>query len=111
MSELRAIPTLDELMHDPAKVMTLPPETAKVVWLDLLTVEKALAMRAMMVVEKPHQEDALLTTVQAAEILGKTMDWLYRRADDLPFTVREGRLLRFSRNGIQKYIQAQLRRR
>ncbi len=103
------IPTVAELIQDPAKAMTLPPETAKALWLDLLSLEKALAMRALMVVEKPHQEDRLLTVEQAADILGKTTDWLYRRADDLPFTIREGRLLRFSHNGIQKYIQARLR--
>ncbi len=103
------IPTVDELIHDPAKVMALPPETAKALWLDLITVEKALAMRAMMVVEKPHLEDRLLTVEQAADILRKTTDWLYRRAYSLPFTVREGRSLRFSHNGIQKYIQARMR--
>ncbi len=103
------IPTVAELIQDPAKAMTLPPEAAKALWLDLITVEKTLAMRAMTVVDKPHLEDRLLTVEQAADILSKTTDWLYRRAKILPFTVREGRSLRFSHNGIQKYIQARMR--
>jgi len=41
--------------------------------------------------------DHLLTTHEAVAKLGISADWLYRRADKLPFTARLGpRLLRFS---------------
>lgn len=103
------IPTLDSLAANPAAVQTLPPEMAKALWFELISLEKALAMRALMTVEQRPEDDTLLTVGQAAEILRETTDWLYRRADKLPFAIREGRLLRFSRNGIQKYIQARLR--
>jgi predicted DNA-binding transcriptional regulator AlpA len=104
------IPSLDVLARDLSKVDQLSPETAKILWLDLLALEKAVAMRALMASAADKiQEDRLLGIDEAASILGKTKDWLYRHADSLPFTVREGRLLRFSNNAAQKYIRARLR--
>ena len=49
-------------------------------------------------------EDRLLTVEEAAGKLGVSPDWLYRRR--LPFTVRLGpRQLRFSAQGIERYIR------
>ena len=42
------------------------------------------------------------------EKLGVKPDWLYRHHKDLPFTVRHGRLLRFSELGIEDYIRRRL---
>lgn len=103
------IPTLDELVKDPVKVASLPPEAARTVLCGLAGLLPVLIAQSSRGTDKPHVEDRLLTIDQAAEILGKTTDWLYRRADALPFVIREGRLLRFSHSGIQKYIQARLR--
>jgi predicted DNA-binding transcriptional regulator AlpA len=51
------------------------------------------------------EEDRLLTADEAAKILGISPDWLYRRAKQLPFTRRiHHKMLRFSYQGIQKYI-------
>jgi len=49
--------------------------------------------------------DRLLTAEQAAEILSTSPDWLYRHANRLPFTRKLGpRMLRFSYQGIQKWL-------
>jgi predicted DNA-binding transcriptional regulator AlpA len=49
--------------------------------------------------------DRLLDAKAAAQVLGVRVRWLYRHAARLPFVVRpEGRLLRFSEAGIEKYI-------
>jgi predicted DNA-binding transcriptional regulator AlpA len=41
-----------------------------------------------------------------AIIYGRTYrDWLYRQADTLPFTVRIGRSLGFSEQGIEKWLR------
>ncbi len=49
--------------------------------------------------------DKLLTAEKAAEILSVSPDWLYRRAARLPFTRKLApRVLRFSSQGIQKYL-------
>lgn len=50
-------------------------------------------------------DDHLIDIAAAAEKLSVSQDWLYRRADKLSFTVRMGNRLRFSSNGIDKYIQ------
>ena len=53
--------------------------------------------------------DKLLTLEEAAEILGMSVKWLYRNAQKLPFTRKLGRkTLRFSHNGIQKYLAARI---
>jgi len=57
-----------------------------------------------------HQEngegDCLVGAKEAAARLAVTVDYLYRHADKLPFTVRVGPgQLRFSSNGIERYIQ------
>ncbi len=105
------IPTLDELLQDPVKAASLPPEAARTVLCGLAGLLPVLIAQSSRGIDKPHVEDRLLAIDEAAAILGKTTDWLYRRADTLPFVIREGRLLRFSHSGIQKYIQARLRAR
>jgi len=54
----------------------------------------------------PQPEDELLTVREAAMILRTSADWLYRHANELPFTVRPGPgQLRFRRQGIQEYLR------
>jgi len=110
--KLVEIMTLDTLTADPGLVQTLPAHVVdhmliQVTSLLPLLVAKAHAVTTM---EKSQQDDRLLCIEEAAAILGKTKDWMYRHADSLPFTVREGRLVRFSSNGLQKYIRARLRK-
>jgi excisionase family DNA binding protein len=47
--------------------------------------------------------DRLLTVAEAAERLACSKDWLYRHR--LPFAVRNGRQLRFSADGLDRYIR------
>lgn len=57
---------------------------------------------------QPDVEDRLLTIKEAATTLSLTTDWLYRNADQFPFTVRLGNgTLRFSKNGLQDYLKKQ----
>jgi excisionase family DNA binding protein len=54
------------------------------------------------------QHDELLTVTEAATVLKTTKDWLYRNANELPFTVRLSRKqLRFSAEGLHRWIQDQ----
>ena len=56
--------------------------------------------------EPSPQEDRLLTVVEASDKLGMTKDYLYRHARTFPFSVRVGsKQLRFSLNGIERYIK------
>ena len=53
------------------------------------------------------QEERLLDAEEASKLLSVSEDWLYRRASRLPFTRKLGpKMLRFSSQGIQKYIAA-----
>jgi excisionase family DNA binding protein len=53
----------------------------------------------------PQPADSLLDAKQAAERLRTSQDYLYRHAARLPFTVRIGRRLRFSAQGLDRYIR------
>jgi predicted DNA-binding transcriptional regulator AlpA len=54
----------------------------------------------------PPDGDRLLNVDEAAQKLGLSIDFLYRHADRLPFTVRPSlRQLRFSKVGIEQYIR------
>lgn len=49
-------------------------------------------------------EDRLLTAAEAAELLGVDRRWIYRKADDLPFTRRlSSGTLRFSKRGLERW--------
>jgi predicted DNA-binding transcriptional regulator AlpA len=52
--------------------------------------------------------DRLLNVKEAAQKLGRSADWLYRHGSEVPFVVRDGRLLRFSEQGIEEYIRRRM---
>ena len=54
--------------------------------------------------------DRLLDVKEAARLLGKSPDWLYRRKSTLPFCRRIGRSVRFSAKGIERYIRTNANR-
>lgn len=54
-----------------------------------------------------NTHDDLVDVHEAARVLGMSVKWVYRHASKLPFAVRVGRSLRFSRAGIEKYRRAQ----
>lgn len=100
------VPNLDSLASDPSKVQDLPVATVQHILIQLTALLPLLVSRSQSAPEK-SQEDRLLTIEQAASILGMSKDRLYRT--DYPFTIRDGGLLRFSHNGIQRFIRARLR--
>ena len=55
------------------------------------------------------EPEKLLSIAEAAEMLGYSEIWLYRNSKRLPFSVRMGRSIRFSRKGIEKWIETQKR--
>jgi predicted DNA-binding transcriptional regulator AlpA len=62
---------------------------------------------ATAIVEASSQaEDHLLNVEEAAQRLGETPEWLYRRSKSLPFIVRLGGHVRYSARGIEQYIAA-----
>jgi predicted DNA-binding transcriptional regulator AlpA len=55
------------------------------------------------------ENDRLVKVDEAAEALGMSKSELYKTADDYPFTLRIGRLLRFSQRGIDTWIARRTR--
>jgi hypothetical protein len=108
--KLADVPTIDALMADPARIKVLTGPVAQHLLIQVTAILPALVVQALSVSTfEKSKEDRLLQIAEAAAILQRTEDWLYRHADELPFTIREGRCLRFSSNAIQAYIRTHLR--
>ena len=52
------------------------------------------------------RDDKLLTVEQVCEILNTNEDWVYHHVKKLPFVRKLDGLLRFSSNGLQRYIES-----
>jgi excisionase family DNA binding protein len=98
---------LAALVEDPARVATVPPGRIPALLSQLSALQGAMAARLISAdrEEPVSGEDTLLTVDQAAERLGVSTDWLFRRSRTLPFVVRLGRHLRFSNRGIDRYLR------
>ncbi|MBF6568059.1 MAG: helix-turn-helix domain-containing protein [Candidatus Binataceae bacterium] len=111
---LFSVPRLEELVADPGQVRVLDMDTARVLKTQAIAALNLLhgydLERARMVVEGHglQRRDRLVNVEEASEKLGVKPDWLYRHHKNLPFTVRHGRLLRFSELGIDDYIRRRL---
>jgi excisionase family DNA binding protein len=55
--------------------------------------------------ETTRDRDQLLSVHEAAERLACSRDWLYRHHHRLHFAVKNGRQLRFSAEGLDRYIR------
>jgi excisionase family DNA binding protein len=106
--EIAAVPTLADLLSDPARISALPRDTiaelrGQIAKLDTLLLGSLLTGEQT----QPRIDgDRLLTVAEAAQKLGATEDWLYRHANTLPFAMRVGKKhLRFSEAGMERYIR------
>lgn len=103
-----AIPSLAEVLEDPARVEELPAEAARALLVRLMALQPLLVTRAL--AGPTTAADRLLTPGEAAAKLGQSLSWVYKHAATLPFTVRNGRALRFSEASLEAWIRRQQRR-
>src|SRR5439155_5214872 len=98
---------LAALVADPALIATVAPSRIAALLSQLSALQSAMAARLISADrdETVASEDTLLTVDQAAERLGVSKDWLFRRSRTRPFVVRLGRHLRFSNRGIDRYLR------
>lgn len=98
---------LIEFIKDPKKAHAVTQEEIPFLLAALSALQSILVARLL--TEAPasplHKEDRLLEIDEAADRLKLSRDYLYRNSKRLPFTVRIGNSLRFSSDGIDKYIQ------
>jgi predicted DNA-binding transcriptional regulator AlpA len=108
---LYAVPRLEELAADPKKLGVLDTRTRRALTTTALTALNTLMFNELALAAEPaastgvEKRDRLLDFKQAAEKLGRKVDWLYHNYKDLPFWVRIGRRPRFSELGIEDYIR------
>jgi len=103
-------PLLTEIAEDLGRVNEVGRDAIPGLLTHLAAIQTALAARLAQFAEESHSKGKeggrLLTVEDVAQKLGVAPDWLYRRAVRLPFTVRLGRALRFSEEGLDRWIRA-----
>jgi predicted DNA-binding transcriptional regulator AlpA len=87
-------------VNDPAKAKALLVHLTA----DELSAIVQDAVKAAM--RSAPKEDRLLTVEQVCQILNVSEEWLYHNSRKLPFVRKVGGMLRFSANGIQRYIES-----
>jgi predicted DNA-binding transcriptional regulator AlpA len=114
--KLGVVPKLEEIADNPAVAIQLPLDAVETLLgknaiAQRVLVSRLLALRAG-AVQSQHSADGdrLLDVKEAARKLSKSTDFLYRHAAKYPFTVRDGRSLRFSEQGIEKFIRQRIGR-
>lgn len=55
---------------------------------------------------QPQEEDRLVPIDEASRLMGIGVSTLYRHRDRYPFAVRVAGRVRFSRNGIRRWVEA-----
>ena len=114
--KLGMVPKLEEIAENPALATHLPFDVVEALLGKNAVAQSVLMSRLLALRASPGQAehstdgDRLLGVEEAARKLGKSKDYLYRHAADYPFTVRDGRSLRFSEQGIEKYIRQRMGR-
>jgi excisionase family DNA binding protein len=106
---------LSELQDHPERAFSLQREEIPGLLGELERLRATLWLRLMPGNQEGHHQaavglDRLLNVEEAARKLGKSKDYLYRHSGKYPFTVRDGRSLRFSEQGIEKYIKQRIGR-
>jgi predicted DNA-binding transcriptional regulator AlpA len=93
-----------DLVDDPARLADVDVDVLPSLLLKLTTLTAAVAARLHTTPEGKIEDDRLLDVAEAAQMLGRSPDWLYRHAKALPFSRRLGTMLKFSRQGLQRYL-------
>jgi predicted DNA-binding transcriptional regulator AlpA len=102
---------LGDVLHDQALLDKLDPAELPALLGELERLKVELLRRLLSPVPPTREADGgdrLLDVAEAAERLGVSRHWMYRRTRPprlLPFIVRHGRLVRFSLRGIEKYLR------
>ena len=109
-----AVPTLDELAQDYVRAYNLPRAVAIELLAKCSLVHSILLVAASTpapaVPLKSDPPDEYLDVNEAAAIPHVTPKYLYRKSGEYPFVAHLGRgkgSLRFSRNGIDRYMRGQ----
>ena len=79
-----SIPTLDQLLADPAKVTTLPPEVARRYLIALATLQPVLILQSERGAKIPVHDDLLIGAAEVSALIGLSVSWVEKHPDALP---------------------------
>jgi len=96
--------SVDDLVANPARVADVRIDDLPALLIKLTTLTAAVAARLQSPPQGKPDDDRLLDVAEAAAMLGRSPDWLYRHAKTLPFSRRLNGMVKFSRQGLQKYL-------
>jgi len=101
------IPTLDELLADPAKVATLPPALVQTLLYGvagLLPVLLAQSHRHTGQTEAPATPERYLSVAEVVAQYGVTPDWLYRHKAQMPHSQPSRKVLLFPEEKLRRWF-------
>ena len=102
-------PRLQDLLDNPGQASEIPVDSIPGMLAQLGGLQVILSAR--LIDSEGHAsgngnpEDRLLGVTEAAEKMGVTKNWFYRRTGKLPFMIRLGRQVRYSEKGIERFIR------
>lgn len=109
--ESAAADTLDELAREPERIRELTHNQAAALLARLAALSLAVSSRVVTTIAEASNDaggaptaDRLIGIKEAAKIIGMSATTLYRNKERYPFFCRNGFQIRFSANGIAKWI-------
>jgi predicted DNA-binding transcriptional regulator AlpA len=101
---------LGEIIAEPSRIGELSPEAVaelrgELARLDSLLLARLMTINGSVQGEQATPTDRRLNVKQAALKIGLTPDYLYRHSRNLPFTIRVGRTVGFSEQGIERWLR------
>jgi predicted DNA-binding transcriptional regulator AlpA len=101
---------LGSIAVEPQRIADLSQRQLPALLAELASIQTLVAARLAIVVDESRKGE-LLKVTEAAKLMGTTVDWLYRHADDFPFVRRLGPgQLRFDRAGLDAYMERSVSR-
>lgn len=99
-------PPSDALAQLTAAVQAATPEQCPALLgqLEALKASLWLKMTTGAPAGSSSQDDQLLTAEEVADRLRVTKAFVYRNAHSYPFTIHQGRYVRFSKAGLERYL-------
>jgi excisionase family DNA binding protein len=88
-------------MSEPAN----KPDSRMVMTITTDELEQIVQRAVLAALRSAPREDKLLTVEQVCQILNVKDEWVYHHSKTLPFVRKIGGQLRFSSNGLQRYME------
>ena len=113
MAILKAIPNLDDLWRDAARVSDVPLEAIPALRGRLKELDVRLEMRQQAVGNHAAErsgEDRTMDAKETARRMGVSLDYVFKHAAEFPFAWKQSRRWVFSAQGLAQYQEEQRRK-